>query len=219
MDERFHIVSASHNAEFPEVSIAAARGKQVASPRMIRVVDIILAVISGVVFAIPMLLIAIAIKMTSKGPVLHWSKRVGRYNRNFLMPKFRTMKLDSPQIATHLMANPEIYLTRIGQLLRKGSVDELPQIWSVLIGDLSFVGPRPALYNQHDLVELRTRYGIHELVPGVTGWAQVNGRDELSVPDKVAFDREYAERKSPIFDLKILLLTIVKVFQGAGVRH
>ena len=193
--------------------------RQNSSNRITRAADIIFALTLSVVLAVPLLLIAISIKMSSKGPVLHWSKRVGRYNRNFLMPKFRTMQIGTPQLATHLMANPDIYLTVTGQLLRKSSLDELPQIWSVLIGDLTFVGPRPALYNQHDLVELRTRYGIHELVPGVTGWAQINGRDELSIPVKVAFDREYAERKSPIFDLKIIILTIVKVFQGAGVSH
>lgn len=184
-----------------------------------RAADVVFALTLLVVLAVPLLLIAIAIKMSSKGPVLHWSKRVGRYNRNFLMPKFKTMRIDTPQIATHLMANPEVYLTGIGRLLRKSSLDELPQIWSILLGDLTFVGPRPALYNQSDLMELRTRCGIHELVPGVTGWAQINGRDELSIPDKVAFDKEYAERKSPMFDLKILILTIVKVFQGAGVSH
>jgi O-antigen biosynthesis protein WbqP len=184
-----------------------------------RAADVVFALTLLAVLAAPLVLIAIAIKMSSKGPVLHWSKRIGRYNRNFLMPKFRTMRIDTPQIATHLMANPDIYLTSIGRILRKSSLDELPQIWSVLIGDLTFVGPRPALYNQRDLVDLRTRHGIHELVPGVTGWAQINGRDELSIPLKVAFDKEYAERKSPIFDLKILILTIFKVFQGAGVSH
>jgi O-antigen biosynthesis protein WbqP len=166
-----------------------------------------------------MLLIAIAIKITSKGQVLHWSNRVGRFNRNFLMPKFRTMRVDTPQVATHLLAKPDIYLTPIGGFLRRSSLDELPQLWSVLTGDLSFVGPRPALYNQEDLVELRTRCGIHELIPGLTGWAQINGRDELSIPEKVAFDSEYAKRKSAIFDLKILVLTIAKVLQGAGVSH
>ena len=184
-----------------------------------RAADVVFALTLCIVLAIPMILIAIAIKMTSKGPVLHWSERVGRYNRNFLMPKFRTMRVNTPQVATHLLTNPDNYVTRIGRPLRKSSLDELPQIWSVLMGDLSFVGPRPALYTQRDLVELRTRYGIHELLPGVTGWAQINGRDELSIPHKVAFDREYAERKSPTFDLKILILTIVKVFQGAGISH
>lgn len=181
--------------------------------------DVVFALTLIVVLAVPMLLIAIAIKMTSKGPVLHWSERVGRYNRNFLMPKFRTMRIDTPQVATHLLVNPDNYLTPIGRFLRKSSLDESPQVWSVLMGDLSFVGPRPALYNQNDLVELRTRYGIHELVPGVTGWAQINGRDDLSIPEKVAFDREYAERKSVTFDLKILILTIFRVFQGAGISH
>jgi O-antigen biosynthesis protein WbqP len=184
-----------------------------------RAADVFFALTLSVVLAFPMLLIAIAIKITSKGPALHWSKRVGRYNRNFLMPKFRTMRLNTPQVATHLLVNSDNYITPIGRYLRKSSLDELPQMWSILIGDLSFVGPRPALYTQDDLVELRTRYEIHELVPGVTGWAQINGRDELSVSDKVAFDREYAERKSAIFDLKILILTIFKVFQGTGISH
>jgi O-antigen biosynthesis protein WbqP len=212
-------LSASYGAGSPDVSLGNIRERQNLDSRTMRAADVFFALTLSVVFAFPMLLIAIAIKITSKGPALHWSKRVGRYNRNFLMPKFRTMRLNTPQVATHLLVNSDNYLTPIGRYLRKSSLDELPQMWSILIGDLSFVGPRPALYNQHDLVELRTRYGIHELVPGVTGWAQINGRDELSVSNKVAFDREYAERKSAIFDLKILILTIFKVFQGTGISH
>jgi O-antigen biosynthesis protein WbqP len=212
-------LTTSYDAGSPEVSPGTRRERQNSDSRIMRAADVVFALSLCIVLAIPMVLIAIAIKMTSKGPVLHWSERVGRYNRNFLMPKFRTMLVNTPQVATHLLVDPGTYLTPMGRSLRKSSLDELPQIWSVLVGDLSFVGPRPALYDQHDLVELRTRYGIHELVPGVTGWAQINGRDELSIPDKVAFDREYAERKSAIFDLKILALTIFKVFQGAGISH
>jgi len=209
----------SSGAGSPEVSLRNSRGRRHSDSLITRGADVFLALILIAVCAVPMLLIAIAIKMTSKGPVLHWSERVGRYNRNFLMPKFRTMNIHTPQVATHLLVNPDNYLTLTGRFLRKSSLDELPQLWSVLVGDLSFVGPRPALYNQNDLVELRTRYGIHELVPGVTGWAQINGRDELSIAEKVAFDREYAERKSATFDVKILILTIVKVFQRAGISH
>jgi O-antigen biosynthesis protein WbqP len=184
-----------------------------------RVVGVAFALTLSLIFAVPLVLIAIMIKLTSEGPVLHWSKRIGRYNRNFLMPKFRTMRTDTPQVATHLLPNPDRHLTSMGRFLRRSSLDELPQIWSVLMGDLGFVGPRPALYNQHDLIELRTQYKIHTLLPGVTGWAQINGRDELNIPEKVAFDREYAERKSVSFDLKVLALTILKVFQGAGISH
>jgi O-antigen biosynthesis protein WbqP len=212
-------LSISYDAGSPEVSRGNSRERQNSDSRIMRSADVVFALMLCIVLAIPMLMIAIAVKMSSKGPVLHWSERVGRYNCNFLMPKFRTMLVNTPQVATHLLVDPGAYLTPMGRSLRKSSLDELPQIWSVLVGDLSFVGPRPALYDQHDLVELRTQYGIHELVPGVTGWAQINGRDELSIPDKVAFDREYAERKSASFDLKILILTIFKVVQGAGISH
>jgi O-antigen biosynthesis protein WbqP len=184
-----------------------------------RVADFVFALVLLLISVIPLLLIAVVIKITSKGPVLHWSNRVGRYNRNFMMPKFRTMRLETPQVATHLLVRADRYLTPIGRLLRKSSLDELPQLWSILSGDLCFVGPRPALYNQDDLVELRTRAGIHELVPGITGWAQINGRDELSISDKVSLDKEYAERQSIGLDLKIVILTIFNIVQGTGITH
>lgn len=163
--------------------------------------------------------VAIAIKLTSKGPVLHWSDRVGRNNRIFRMPKFRSMRLDTPQVATHLLENPAAYVTPIGAFLRKTSLDELPQLLSVLKGELSLVGPRPALFNQHDLVALRTEKGIHRLPPGLTGWAQVNGRDDLSIPMKVAYESEYLQRRGFWFDLKILILTVLRVVGREGVRH
>jgi O-antigen biosynthesis protein WbqP len=184
-----------------------------------RAVDVFFSLTLLFIAAIPLLLIAALIKMTSDGPVLHWSNRVGRHNRNFMMAKFRTMRIDTPQLASHLLVRAQNYVTPVGQFLRKSSLDELPQLWNILTGDLRFVGPRPALYNQDDLVELRTWYGVHELVPGVTGWAQVNGRDELSIREKVALDKEYAEQESASFDLKILALTILKVFKGAGISH
>lgn len=163
--------------------------------------------------------IAVAVRLTSPGPAVYWSDRVGRFNRVFRMPKFRTMRTDTPAVATHLLTDPHRWLTPIGGFLRKSSLDELPQLWSILQGDMSFVGPRPALFNQDDLITLRTNAGIHELLPGLTGWAQVNGRDDLSVEDKVAFDREYLERKSLVFDLKIIWLTGVKVLRRDGIRH
>jgi O-antigen biosynthesis protein WbqP len=184
-----------------------------------RAVDVFFSLTLLFIAAIPLLLIAALIKVTSDGPVLHWSNRVGRHNRNFMMAKFRTMRIDTPQLASHLLVRAQNYVTPVGQFLRKSSLDELPQLWNILTGDLRFVGPRPALYNQDDLVELRTWYGVHELVPGVTGWAQVNGRDELSIREKVALDKEYAEQESASFDLKILALTILKVFKGAGISH
>jgi O-antigen biosynthesis protein WbqP len=172
-----------------------------------------------ILFAIPMALIALAVKLTSKGPVLYWSDRVGRWNRIFMMPKFRSMRIDAPQVATHLLSNPVDYLTPIGSFLRRTSLDELPQLFSILVGDLSFVGPRPALFNQEDLVGLRTERGIHVLVPGLTGWAQVNGRDELPIPVKVQFDYEYLQRRSFMFDLQIIGMTVVKVVRGEGIQH
>ena len=167
------------------------------------------------------LLIAIArlIKVTSKGPVIYWSDRVGRNNRIFRMPKFRSMRIDTPQLPTHLLSDSEVYLTPIGSFLRRASLDELPQLWSIFVGDLSFVGPRPALFNQDDLVALRTERGIHILVPGLTGWAQVNGRDELPIPVKVQFDFEYLKRQSLQFDLAIICMTIGKVLHQEGVHH
>jgi len=166
-----------------------------------------------------MTVIAVAVKLTSKGSILYWSDRVGRDNRTFRMPKFRTMNLGTPEVATHLLSNPEAYLTIIGSFLRKTSLDELPQIYSVLKGDLSFVGPRPALYNQNDLVTLRTECGVHELTPGLTGWAQVNGRDDLPIPLKVEYDCEYLRKRTFLLDLKILCLTLVRVMRGDGVAH
>jgi|HubBroStandDraft_1064217.scaffolds.fasta_scaffold00337_22 O-antigen biosynthesis protein WbqP len=174
-----------------------------------------LTILSGPLF----LLCWAAVRLTSPGPALHWSERVGKDNRLFGMPKFRTMRLDTPQMATHLLRQPERYLTPAGALLRKTSLDELPQLVSVWKGDLSLVGPRPALFNQDDLVALRTRRGVHRLVPGITGWAQVNGRDELEIPVKVGYDAEYMAAQSPLLDLKILMLTLWRVVKGEGVHH
>jgi O-antigen biosynthesis protein WbqP len=170
--------------------------------------------------ALPLLiLLPILIRATSKGPALHWSNRIGKDNRIFRMPKFRSMLVDTPQLPTHLLFNPDRYLTPIGCLLRKASLDELPQLFSILAGDLSFTGPRPALFNQQDLIKLRTEHGIHRLVPGLTGWAQVNGRDNLPIPEKVRFDYEYLQRRSFAFDLQILCVTIRQVIRGEGIRH
>ena len=159
------------------------------------------------------------VKLTSKGKVLHWSQRVGRNNQLFTMPKFRSMRTDTPVVATHLLTSPDSFLTPVGGFLRSSSLDELPQLWSIWVGDMSFVGPRPALFNQDDLIELRTRAGVHVLTPGLTGWAQVNGRDELPISEKVALDKLYLEKQSLWFDLKILLLTFVKVARRDGVSH
>ncbi len=173
---------------------------------------------------LPMLLpmivfVALAVRLSSSGPVLYWSDRVGRNNCIFKMPKFRSMRLDTPAVATHLLENPDQWLTPIGSFLRKTSLDELPQLWSILIGDMSFVGPRPALFNQDDLIALRTQVGIHELVPGLTGWAQINGRDELPISEKVKLDVEYLQRRSFGFDLLILWMTLLKVLRRDGVSH
>jgi O-antigen biosynthesis protein WbqP len=162
---------------------------------------------------------AVIVKLTSRGPVLYWSERIGRDNVHFRMPKFRTMKTDTPAVATHLLRNAASYVTPVGSLLRRSSLDELPQLWSILRGDMSFVGPRPALFNQHDLVELRTAAGVHRLTPGLTGWAQVNGRDDLSIAEKVRWDADYLARRSFYFDLKILWLTCSKVLRRDGVAH
>jgi O-antigen biosynthesis protein WbqP len=161
----------------------------------------------------------LAIKATSRGPVLYWSDRIGQGNRIFRMPKFRTMRVDTPAVATHLLQSPERYLTPIGSLLRRSSLDELPQLWSILAGDMSVVGPRPALFNQHDLIELRTQQGVHVLRPGLTGWAQVNGRDEIPIPEKVRFDAYYLQHRSLWLDLRIIGLTLVKVLRHEGVSH
>ena len=186
---------------------------------MKRMLDILIALVALGILALPILFVALLVRLTSKGPILYWSDRVGRDNVLFRMPKFRTMKMETPALATHLLNNPEQYLTPVGALLRQTSLDELPQLWSILIGDMSFVGPRPALFNQHDLVELRTASGVHHLVPGLTGWAQVQGRDELPIPQKVALDVEYLERQSLAFDFRIMMLTFVKVLAREGVSH
>jgi O-antigen biosynthesis protein WbqP len=166
-----------------------------------------------------MALIALAVKLTSKGPILYWSDRVGQWNRIFKMPKFRSMRTDAPQVATDLLRDPAAYLTPVGCFLRRSSLDELPQLFSVLYGDLSLVGPRPALFNQDYLIALRTESGVDNLVPGITGWAQVNGRDELPIPIKVQFDYEYLRRRSFMFDLQIIGMTVVKVARSEGIKH
>ncbi|WP_166828980.1 sugar transferase [Thalassoroseus pseudoceratinae] len=184
---------------------------------MKRLFDIVLASGLLVVFAIPMAGIALLVRLTSRGPAWHWSDRVGRHNVIFRMPKFRSMRTDTPQLPTHLLQDSRNWITPIGRFLRKSSLDELPQLISILRGDMSFVGPRPALYNQDDLVELRTKHGVHKLAPGLTGWAQINGRDELSIPVKVEFDAEYLERQSFGFDLSIMAATFLRVFRSEGV--
>lgn len=181
--------------------------------------DVVCALILIGLTSLPMLVLAFFIKLTSPGPVLFWSSRVGKDNRLFRMPKFRTMRKGTPNIATHLMTNPRIYVTSIGRILRKTSLDELPQLFTVLKGDMSFVGPRPALFNQDDLVALRTKVGVHRLTPGVTGWAQVNGRDELPIPVKVVYDTYYARHRSFRFDLQIIMTTALKVIRSEGVDH
>ncbi len=186
---------------------------------MKRIFDLVLAACAAVVLLLPVILVALAVRLTSRGPVLYWSDRVGRNNVIFKMPKFRSMQTNTPAVATHLLMNPDVYLTPIGSFLRKSSLDELPQLWSIIKGDMSFVGPRPALFNQHDLIELRTRSGVHELVPGLTGWAQVNGRDELPIPQKVALDVDYLKRKSFWLDLEIIFLTGLKVLRRDNVAH
>ena len=186
---------------------------------MRRLIDSIVALVALIVLALPMLVIAIAIRFTSPGPALYWSNRVGKDNRIFRMPKFRTMRTDTPVVATHLLGDPDKYVTKIGRILRKSSLDELPQLISIAKGDMSFVGPRPALFNQKDLVELRTIKGIHRLTPGLTGWAQINGRDELPIPEKVELDYYYFVNRSLIFDLKIVFQTVLKVFLCQGVLH
>ena len=186
---------------------------------MKRFFDISVGLLLFILLVIPILLVAITIKVTSKGSMLYWSERVGRENMNFMMPKFRTMRSDTPQLATHLMNDPEIYLSPIGGFLRRSSLDEIPQLFSILKGDMSFVGPRPALFNQDDLIALRTDKGVEKLVPGLTGLAQVNGRDTLTIPEKVALDVEYMERQSFWFDMKILWMTVLKVLVRDGVSH
>lgn len=186
---------------------------------MKRLFDLTAVLFAVFLLALPILIVTLAVRLTSSGPALYWSDRVGRHNRIFKMPKFRSMRIDTPAVATHLLQNPDHWLTPIGSFLRKSSLDELPQLWSILKGDMSFVGPRPALFNQDDLIALRTERGVHELVPGLTGWAQVNGRDELPIPQKVHLDAEYMQRRSLLFDLKILWMTALKVRAAAGVSH
>lgn len=184
-----------------------------------RLFDLALVLIALAVLALPCALLALIVKLTSPGTVLYWSERVGKGNRRFRMPKFRSMRMDAPQVATHLLETPAAWLTPIGAFLRKTSLDELPQLWSILSGDMSFVGPRPALFNQHDLIDARTRAGVHELLPGLTGWAQVNGRDELPIDEKVRFDIEYLRNRSLAFDARIIWLTFVKVLRKEGISH
>ncbi len=184
-----------------------------------RAVDFFLALVVSVILLVPILLVAVSVRLTSPGPILYWSKRIGRFNQIFLMPKFRSMRVDTPTVATHLLENPDRFLTPIGSFLRKSSLDELPQLWCILAGKMSFVGPRPALYNQYDLIELRTARGVDKLLPGLTGWAQINGRDELPIPEKVKFDAEYLERRSIGFDMRILFLTAEKVIRRRGIKH
>lgn len=186
---------------------------------MKRLFDLLLALAAAAVLAVPILLVAVAVRLTSAGPALYWSDRVGRNNTIFRMPKFRSMRVGTPAVATHLLSDPESHLTPIGSFLRKSSLDELPQLWSILTGDMSFVGPRPALFNQQDLIDLRAQKDVHTLVPGLTGWAQVNGRDELPLVQKVALDAEYLQRRTLWFDIKILWLTFLKVVQRDGVSH
>lgn len=186
---------------------------------MKRVFDLVFCLLALAMLSIPLVLVALAVKLTSKGPAIYWSQRVGRHNRLFGMPKFRSMQINTPAVATHLLTDPATYLTPIGGFLRKSSLDELPQLWSILKGDMSFVGPRPALFNQDDLIELRTQAGVHLLQPGLTGWAQINGRDELPIPEKVKLDIEYMQRQSFGFDLFIVWLTVLKVLRRDGVSH
>ena len=186
---------------------------------MKRLFDLMLSVLLLILLALPMLLTAVAVRLTSKGPALYWSDRVGLGNVIFKMPKFRSMRVDTPAVATHLMGNPDVHLSPIGGFLRHASLDELPQLWSILRGDMSFVGPRPALFNQDDLIALRSEKEVDQLLPGLTGWAQVNGRDDLSIPEKVLLDVEYMHKKSFWFDLKILWMTFLKVKNSQDISH
>ena len=186
---------------------------------MKRLFDLMICGVLSVILLIPMVVIVVLVRVTSKGSALYWSDRVGRKNKIFKMPKFRSMRVDTPAVATHLLSDPDVFLSPIGGFLRRSSLDELPQLWSILKGDMSFVGPRPALFNQDDLIALRTEYGVDKLIPGLTGWAQVNGRDELPIPEKVALDVEYMHRQSFWFDMKILWMTFLKVIKRDGVSH
>lgn len=186
---------------------------------MKRLFDLCLTMFALLFLVLPLLVVALMVWLTSAGPILYWSDRVGRNNKLFKMPKFRTMQIDTPAVATHLLSNPNQYLTPVGSFLRKSSLDELPQLWSIIKGDMSFVGPRPALFNQDDLMALRTQYGVDKLVPGLTGWAQINGRDELPIPDKVKLDVAYLNHQTFWLDLKIIFLTFLKVLCRDGIRH
>ena len=186
---------------------------------MKRTLDLLASLMALGLLCVPLLLLALLVAVTSKGPILYWSDRVGQHNRIFRMPKLRTMKTGTPAVATHLLNNPQAHLTPVGGLLRRTSLDELPQLWSILMGDMSWVGPRPALFNQTDLIDMRTQAGVHQLVPGLTGWAQVNGRDEIALTDKVQLDTEYLQRQSFVFDLHILWLTVRKVVRREGITH
>jgi len=186
---------------------------------MKRIFDIFLVLFAFSLLIVPAVVVGVLVKLTSKGPMLYWSDRVGINNSIFKMPKFRSMKIDTPAVATHLLQDPKSVLTPIGNFLRKSSLDELPQLWCILKGDMSFVGPRPALFNQDDLIELRTQKGVDKLIPGLTGWAQVNGRDELPIPEKVALDSEYILKRSFWFDIYIIWLTFLKVVKRDGVSH
>ncbi|NOT14058.1 MAG: sugar transferase [Methylotenera sp.] len=186
---------------------------------MKRVFDLSLALIALIALLVPIVLVALLVRLTSTGAVLYWSDRVGQHNHIFKMPKFRTMRVDTPAVATHLLPNPKQFLTPVGAFLRQSSLDELPQLWSIIKGDMSFVGPRPALFNQDDLIMMRTQHGVDALVPGLTGWAQINGRDELPIPDKVAFDVYYLKNNTILLDVKIILRTVLKVLNSEGVQH
>ncbi|MFC5476139.1 sugar transferase [Paraherbaspirillum soli] len=186
---------------------------------MKRLFDFVLASIATIILLAPGIVVAFFVKLTSKGPIVYWSDRVGKNNMIFKMPKFRTMLTNTPAVATHLLSDPKKFLTPIGSFLRKSSLDELPQLWSILKGDMSFVGPRPALFNQEDLIKLRTEHGVDELVPGLTGWAQINGRDELPISEKVKLDTEYLHKQSFFLDIKIIFLTFLKVMRRDGVTH
>jgi O-antigen biosynthesis protein WbqP len=186
---------------------------------MKRLFDLGVALLAGVVLTIPILVVALAVRLTSRGAVLYWSDRVGRHNRIFKMPKFRSMRTETPAVASHLLPSPDQWLTPIGSFLRRSSLDELPQLWSILKGDMSFVGPRPALFNQADLIALRNEHGVQALLPGLTGWAQVNGRDDIPIPEKVKLDAQYLQRRSFFFDVRILWMTVLKVLARDGVSH
>lgn len=186
---------------------------------MKRAIDFVLSLIACIIFLPLFLVLALVVKLTSRGPVLYWSDRVGRDNQIFSMPKLRTMRVDTPVVATHLLSDPDQYLTPVGGFLRRSSLDELPQLWCILCGDMSIVGPRPALFNQQNLIEMRTEHGVHAIRPGLTGWAQINGRDELPLQDKVRLDADYLRRQSVGFDAKVMLLTFIKVARRDGITH